>query len=328
MQARLAGEEDGAGPRFRPASSEGILVRAVRRPSTAVRASPRSRRLIVLKCGWRPDHPSPCLRQPGLAIGPIGKTARRDAAGIVAALGRLALNTYVRNAAEVKGYSLLARGGLSCRPPRFRIVSGVTWSWSANCRRVRPRSILRFFNHSPGVFGLAGYPFGGGFRPLKMTWQKGNAGVSVRTPRRPRRPCGCTPLEIRRYLAKLSGPLIDRFDIVVEVPPVELAAPSSRGAGEPSSVVRAGRSRPATGSGSDSARAARPAARGRGRATSTGSRRSRPRRAACLDACERIGLSARGFGSAACGPRGSRGSIGPHVAEAVQYRRALVLGAG
>jgi len=36
----------------------------------------------------------------------------------------------------------------------------------------------------------------------------------------PRKPCRCTPNQIQRYLARLSGPLVDRIDIHIEVPPV------------------------------------------------------------------------------------------------------------
>jgi magnesium chelatase family protein len=50
--------------------------------------------------------------------------------------------------------------------------------------------------------------------------------------------CGCTPSQIRRYRSKLSGPLLDRFDLVVEVPPVDLAALARASAGEPSRDVR------------------------------------------------------------------------------------------
>lgn len=38
----------------------------------------------------------------------------------------------------------------------------------------------------------------------------------------PRRPCGCTPVAVERYRRRLSGPLLDRFDLAVEV-----AVPSS-----------------------------------------------------------------------------------------------------
>ncbi|MCD4825488.1 MAG: thermonuclease family protein [Phycisphaerae bacterium] len=36
----------------------------------------------------------------------------------------------------------------------------------------------------------------------------------------PKRPCKCGPRQIENYLARISGPLIDRIDIHVEVPPV------------------------------------------------------------------------------------------------------------
>jgi magnesium chelatase family protein len=54
----------------------------------------------------------------------------------------------------------------------------------------------------------------------------------------PSRPCSCTALQVRRYTSRLSGPLLDRIDLHVEVPPVEVAHLEA-GQGEPSAGVAA-----------------------------------------------------------------------------------------
>ena len=56
--------------------------------------------------------------------------------------------------------------------------------------------------------------------------------------RRDRAACTCTPAVRRRYLARLSGPLLDRVDVKVEFLPVGRAELlSDRGFTEPSAVV-------------------------------------------------------------------------------------------
>ncbi len=50
--------------------------------------------------------------------------------------------------------------------------------------------------------------------------------------------CTCTPSEIRRYHAKISGPLLDRIDIHIEVPPVRFEELKNKREGEPSSAIR------------------------------------------------------------------------------------------
>jgi magnesium chelatase family protein len=51
-----------------------------------------------------------------------------------------------------------------------------------------------------------------------------------------RRACRCSPLQVERYAGRISGPLRDRIDLVVEVPAVATTARS--GDAEPSIVVR------------------------------------------------------------------------------------------
>lgn len=54
----------------------------------------------------------------------------------------------------------------------------------------------------------------------------------------PSRDCRCSEVQRRRYLARLSGPLLDRIDLHCAVPPVDVAYLSSSTAGEDSSCVR------------------------------------------------------------------------------------------
>ncbi len=54
----------------------------------------------------------------------------------------------------------------------------------------------------------------------------------------PNATCSCNQVQIQRYMSKISGPLLDRIDIHVEVPAVKYAELSSKKSGEPSSAVR------------------------------------------------------------------------------------------
>jgi magnesium chelatase family protein len=52
------------------------------------------------------------------------------------------------------------------------------------------------------------------------------------------RGCGCTPTEVRRYLARVSGPLLDRIDLHLDVPAVAYRQLSDERSGEPSAAIR------------------------------------------------------------------------------------------
>lgn len=54
----------------------------------------------------------------------------------------------------------------------------------------------------------------------------------------PRRQCNCNPMQIERYLAKISGPLLDRIDIHIEVPAVPFRELSDGKAGTSSAQMR------------------------------------------------------------------------------------------
>jgi len=145
--------------------------------------------------------------------------------------------------------------------------------------------------------------------------------------------CNCSPNEIRRYVRKLSGPLLDRFDLVVEVPPLDLNSLSSARAGESSADVRT--------------RVVRTRRRQRERVGPDGpscNARMEPRelkqwaavrgeaRKLLLAAWHQMGLTARGYDRVRRVARtladldGTDSIRAKHVAEAVQYRRPDVLG--
>jgi magnesium chelatase family protein len=145
----------------------------------------------------------------------------------------------------------------------------------------------------------------------------------------PRGRCRCTLPEVRRYQAKLSGPLLDRFDLCVDVPAVDPAELSGRGAGEPSAAVRERvvaarerqRERFSPSGPSCNARMAR-AELERFVLLDRGPRRL------LVEACRRLGLTARGYDRVRRVARtiadleGSAAILERHLAEAVQYRRA------
>lgn len=78
-------------------------------------------------------------------------------------------------------------------------------------------------------------------------------------------PCTCDPVQIRRYRARISGPLMDRLDLHVQVDPVDAARMIAGERGESSEVVRervrAARTRGPRGSGGIGLNATIPAER-------------------------------------------------------------------
>ena len=147
----------------------------------------------------------------------------------------------------------------------------------------------------------------------------------------PRARCRCTPNEVRRYQGKLSGPLIDRFDLAVEVPAVDPVDLSSSAEGEPSARVRErvdaarARQRSRFGPGGPASNARM----GRAELEAHASLSRAPTRL-LVDACRRLGLTARAYDRVRRVARtladldASERILDRHVAEAVQYRRVPV----
>jgi len=54
----------------------------------------------------------------------------------------------------------------------------------------------------------------------------------------PKRECRCSPLQIARYRSRISGPLLDRIDLHIEVPAISYEQLASLEKGEPSAAIR------------------------------------------------------------------------------------------
>ncbi len=54
----------------------------------------------------------------------------------------------------------------------------------------------------------------------------------------PNHECTCTPTQIQRYMSRISGPLLDRIDIHIEVPAVKYSELTAKPKGDPSVVIR------------------------------------------------------------------------------------------
>ena len=54
----------------------------------------------------------------------------------------------------------------------------------------------------------------------------------------PTHPCVCSPGQVQKYMSRISGPLMDRIDIQIEVTPVPFEELSDKRKGEPSAVIR------------------------------------------------------------------------------------------
>jgi magnesium chelatase family protein len=54
----------------------------------------------------------------------------------------------------------------------------------------------------------------------------------------PTKNCVCHPGQVQKYLNKVSGPLLDRIDIQIEIVPVPFEKMSNKRQGEPSEIIR------------------------------------------------------------------------------------------
>jgi len=138
--------------------------------------------------------------------------------------------------------------------------------------------------------------------------------------------CRCTPDQVARYRGKLSGPLLDRIDLMLEVPAVAEAELSGRGDGESSATVR---SRVTTARAMQIERQGKPNAQ---LGPDEIDRDARPDEAGAQllkQAMARLSLTARAYHRTLKVARSIADLAGApqinaaHVAEAIHYRRGL-----
>ena len=136
--------------------------------------------------------------------------------------------------------------------------------------------------------------------------------------------CRCTPEAIARYRARLSGPLLDRIDLKLEVPRVPQAELRGGPGGEASACVRA---RVVAARTLQMARAGKPNARLGNREVERDCVLDAAQHALLDRATERLGLSARAYHRVLRVARtiadlaGSARIDQAHLAEAIHYRR-------
>lgn len=126
------------------------------------------------------------------------------------------------------------------------------------------------------------------------------------------RECRCSDGDVARYQARISGPLLDRIDIYVDVPSVDVAELRSSGDEETSATVRA-----------------RVAAARRRRSLGAATRLTTAAESVLARAARTLALSARGISrcigvarSIAC-LANSNETDAHHLSEALQYRVPL-----
>lgn len=136
--------------------------------------------------------------------------------------------------------------------------------------------------------------------------------------------CHCTPEQVARYRRRISGPLLDRIDIHIEVPAIAPDELAGRSGGESSAIIRA---RVQSARERQLARQGKPNAHLSAREVIQHATPDTAGEQLLKQATSRLGLSARGYhrilkvARSIADLAGEARVAAAHVAEAIQYRR-------
>ncbi len=146
----------------------------------------------------------------------------------------------------------------------------------------------------------------------------------------PKHECTCSPLQIQRYMSKISGPLLDRIDIHIEIPPLNYKELSEEITHENSSSIQKR---------VDPARTVQQKRFTRSKIHCNAQMSTRQIRTYCKtddrshklleQAIDKLGLSARAYtrilkvSRTIADLEGSEHILSEHISEAIQYTEAL-----
>ena len=162
--------------------------------------------------------------------------ARRTARSRSASVSGAGKGSYPRNR-RMAGMD--STGGSVCPFSQFSTVQGLTPSRRASCFWVSVSSSRRFLRCCPKVCGSKSVSFG--FSALSRM------GTNCKRATRPCKcgllghysgKCRCTPDQVAQYRGRISGPLLDRIDMHIEIPAVSEAELFLTECGESSATVR------------------------------------------------------------------------------------------
>lgn len=166
----------------------------------------------------------------------IETTRIHSVAGILPAYGQLIMNRPFRSPHHTISYAGLTGGGNTPRPGEITLAHhGVLFldeitefrrSTLESLRQPMENGQVTISRANRSLTFPARFMLVAAMNPCPCGYQG-----------HPKRSCQCTPMQIQRYRSRISGPLLDRIDLKVEVPALSYDDFSSRGNEESSEDI-------------------------------------------------------------------------------------------